>query len=586
MSKKRSYAKLTENILNVTSSYPKILTEFVQKINDNYPEYQNSGTINTFTDFWQNIASDPSKLFQFQENWMNNHIKIVNNLTNRFQGEDGEDIYKADAKDFRFQDPAWEKNIYFDYLKQTYLMTVDWVSNIIKDHSPKDQKERRKVEFYTRQILDAISPSNFIYTNPAVLREIFDSNADNLLSGLDKLYKDVIESKTPKITSVDLSAFKVGENIATTPGRVINKSEVSELICYYPKTEEVYDTPVLIVPPCINKFYILDLQEKNSLVNWLLEQGYQVYIVSWVNPDKSNRNLNFEDYVEDVYNNINLALEFSKAPKITAGGYCIGGTILATTTAYMAGINESHKLASTFYLTTLIDFKDPGDIGVFIDDEQIKIMEAKMARLGYHDSSDMSMTFNLLRSNDMIWSNVVNNYMLGKNPTAFDLLYWNADATRVPEKMHSFYLRNMYLENNLIKPGKINISGVPINIMEIKTPMYFMAAKDDHIVPWYSSYEITKIITKNIRFVVSESGHVGSIVNHPARNKYGIYTNQKFVADSENWFNNAVYEKKSWWQDLVEWNAKFVKKKVKAMTKRKINTESLYNAPGKYVMVK
>ncbi|MBN9542997.1 MAG: class I poly(R)-hydroxyalkanoic acid synthase [Alphaproteobacteria bacterium] len=586
MAEKKSYEKLTENLFNIATNYPKLLNDYMNKVKDNYPNYANNNPFNLVTEFWNGIISNPEKFMKINEDWYSNHMKILNNVVNKFKGEELDDIYKAQDKDARFQDPAWDKNVYFDYLKQTYLMTSEWMNDIINDNMPQDPKNKKKVEFYVRQITDAFSPSNFVCTNPAVLREVIDSNADNLIEGLDKLYKDVVESKLPKISSVDMNAFKVGENIATTPGRIVKKTDISELICYYPKTKEVKAEPIVIVPPCINKYYILDLQPKNSFVNWLLEEGYQVYIVSWVNPDAKLKNTGFDDYVLDICENILKAQEFSHSKKVSVIGYCIGGTLLATSLAYLTANEQSNIISSAAFLTTLIDFTDPGDLGVFIDEEQIEAMEAKMERLGYHDASDMSMTFNLLRANDMIWSNVVNNYMLGKNPSAFDLLYWNADATRVPAAFHSFYLREMYLKNNLIKPNKIKIDNVPINILDINIPMYFMAAKEDHIVPWQSSYEITKTHKKNIRFILSESGHVGSVVNHPSRQKYGIYVNNKYSANTEKWLENAEYHKKSWWTDYSEWNNKYSKTMEKALTKKYIDSNSLYNAPGIYVMEK
>ncbi|MBN8828485.1 MAG: class I poly(R)-hydroxyalkanoic acid synthase [Sphingobacteriia bacterium] len=583
MPHKKPVERLSENIINIMSAYPKIMSEFFGKLSVNNTSYYQT-PYNIFNQFWQDIYQNPDMLAERQQEWVNNHNYIIKNVLEKINGSNSNSLYESSNKDNRFQDPAWKKNAYFNYIKQVYLMTNEWVQKLIATNDNFDAQTKHKINFFTRQILDALSPSNFIHTNPAVLREIIDSNADNLLLGLDKLQNDICNSNTLQITTVDKTAFKVGENLATTKGHVIKRSKLSELIVYTPKNNEVYETPILIIPPFINKYYILDLQEKNSFVNWLLEQGHQVCIVSWANPDSSYADVNFDDYVNEVISNIEAVKDITKQPQISLISYCIGGTLTISTLAYLKQIKDK-SIKNACLITTLVDFSIPGDLGAFIDEEQIQLMEQKMQAQGYHDSNDMSMTFNLLRANDMIWSNIVNSYLLGKSPVAFDLLYWNSDSTKIPKKVHSFYLRNMYLNNNLVKANVLKINNVPIDISKIDIPIYKLATKEDHIVPWQGAYKIHEYI-KNVTFVLAESGHVAGVISPPNRKKYGFYTNETSYSDSEEWLNNSKYILSSWWENYNKWQCKFNKQKIKKIDSRTIKKYAIQEAPGTYIYMR
>jgi polyhydroxyalkanoate synthase len=435
-------------------------------------------------------------------------------------------------------------------------------------------KEKAKLEFYTRQFLDAISPSNYLATNPEVLRATLETNAENLVKGLKRLAEDVAKGQ---ITQTDYKAFEVGKNLATTPGKVVFQNDLMQLIQYSPSTKEVYQTPLLFIPAWINKYYIADLQPDNSFVKWLVDHGFTLFMISWVNPDKRHANKDFADYMNE---GVLAALEQMK--KLTGEaqsnviGYCLGGTLLATTLAYLEAKNKKLVKAATF-LTTLLDFKNAGDLGVFIDEAQINSLEKRMSEQGYLSGDEMAMTFSMLRSNDLIWSNVVNNYLLGKDPFPFDLLYWNSDSTRMPAKMHSFYLRNMYLNNNLAKK-KIKIGGVDIDLTKITTPAYFLSTLKDHIAPWKATYEGAKMF-KDAVFTLADSGHIAGVVNPPHKSKYPHWINGKPKESADEWLKHATEEGGSWWTNWQKWIKKFEGPKVAA---RKIG-KAIEDAPGSYV---
>ena len=433
-------------------------------------------------------------------------------------------------------------------------------------------------------MIDALAPTNFAISNPKVIKEMFESNGENLVRGLDKLLHDIERSKNVlSISTTDVGAFTIGKNIAASKGKVIFQNDLMQLIHYKPLLKQVFSRPILVIPPWINRFYILDLSKQNSLVNWLLNMGYNVFMISWVNPTKEHAQKDFSDYMQEgPLAAFSAMTEATGSKEVLAIGYCLGGTLLASTAAYMAKKKDT-RLKSASFMATLIDFEDGGDLSIFVDDEQLKIIEKKMAAEGYLDGSEMSATFSLLRSNDMIWSYIINNYMLGKDPIPFDILHWNADCTRMPAYMHSFYLRNMYQKNLLIKPNGISLAGVKIDVSKIEIPCYFLAAKDDHIVPWQSSYAATQVI-KNSTFVLSSSGHVAAIINSPAQNKYCHWHNSKLKDTAEEWNKSAKEVAGSWWPNWHKWQEKLAGKLVPAIDPGQGKLKAIENAPGSYVL--
>ncbi len=540
------------------------------------------GAAQAFTEMAAHWMKEPEKLLKYQIDFFNDYMALMHYGTQQLLGEKQEPLYKPAAKDNRFKDDAWHHHPLFDFLKQYYLFTSQWVDKMVNATTGMDKKDKQKVDFYTRQFLDAISPSNFLMTNPVALKETMETNGQSIVKGMQNLLEDIERSGAGalNVLSADLKAFEIGKNIASTAGKVVFQNDLMQLIHYAPLTAQQYARPVLVMPAWINKYYILDLQPKNSLVKWLLEQGYSVFMISWVNPDKRHAKKSFEDYMSEGPLAALDAIEKVTGQKdVTAMGYCLGGTLLACTLAYMKAKKDTRIKAATF-LTTMIDFGDVGDLGVFIDEDQISAMEARMGELGYLDGKEMAITFSMLRANDMIWSFVVNNYLLGKDPFPFDLLYWNADATRLPAAMHSFYLRNMYLKNILKNPGGITLKGVKIDVGTIDIPTYFLSTREDHIAPWKTTFAAMKLLAKSdVRFVLSGSGHVGGVVNPPEKQKYGYWTNASRDMNADKWLESSKENPGSWWVDWDQWNKAFSGEKVASYTPQK----GMEDAPGSFV---
>ncbi|MEQ8192882.1 MAG: class I poly(R)-hydroxyalkanoic acid synthase, partial [Rhodospirillales bacterium] len=439
----------------------------------------------------------------------------------RMMGEPAPSVVEPEKGDKRFTHPDWEENAVFDFLKQSYLLSSKWMLETVRQVDGLDEQAARKVDFYTRQFIDALSPTNFVMSNPEVLRATLESHGENLLKGLENLLTDLERSKGQqlRITMTDPNAFKVGQDLAVTPGKVIYRNDLMEVIQYAPATEEVYQTPLLIVPPWINKFYILDLRPKNSFIKWATEQGFTVFAISWVNPDSSLGQKTFEDYLsEGPLAALEVIQSITGSESINGVGYCLGGTLLAIAMAYLES-KGSPIIESGTFLTTMIDFQEAGELGVFIDEAQLTALEQQMSEQGYLDGASMANTFNLLRANDLIWSFVINNYLLGKEPFPFDLLYWNSDSTRMPGAMHSFYLRNMYQKNLLTRPGGISMLGTPIDLSGITCPAFFLSTREDHIAPWKSTFSGAKILSGETQFVLAASGHIAGVVNPPEKGK-------------------------------------------------------------------
>lgn len=538
-----------------------------------------------FFEMTTQMMTQPHKLIEANVNLWQDYMKLWQNTASRMMGQETAPLVEPSKDDRRFKSEAWENEV-FDFIKQSYLLTSNWMESTVGDVEGLDDKTQKKVEFFTKQYVDALSPTNFVMTNPEVLKTTIESKGENLVNGLRNLLED-LERGDGKlaIKMTDDEAFEVGKNVATSPGKVVFRNDLMELIQYTPTTEKVSKTPLLICPPWINKFYILDLREKNSYIRWAVEQGHTVFVISWVNPDRELAMKTFEDYMfEGTLAALDAIKEATGEDKVNVVGYCIGGTLLATTLAYMAAKKDTRIKSATFF-TTMVDFEEAGDLGVFIDDTSLKNLEEKMNERGYLEGSEMASTFNMMKANDLIWSFVVNNYLLGKDPFPFDLLYWNSDSTRMPAAMHSFYLRNMYLENKLAQPGGIEIGGVKLDLRKIKVPTYLISTREDHIAPWEATYKATQIYSGPIRFVLSASGHIAGVVNPPAADKYCYWTNDGDTSeDPIKWLEGAEQHDGSWWPDWDKWvKGHAGPHNIPARQPGDGNLKPLCDAPGTYV---
>jgi polyhydroxyalkanoate synthase len=543
----------------------------------------------TFMDFTARMMASPDKLVQAQIELWQQYMKLWQVTAQRMMGQPAEPLAEPARGDKRFSDPAWKDEVVFDYLKQSYLLTARWLQSTVRQVEGVDDKTAQKVDFYTRQFIDAMSPSNFALTNPQVVRATIESRGENLLKGLQNLLADLERGKGRlAIRQTDMDAFEVGRNVATSPGKVVFQNELMQLIQYAPATAEVHRMPLLIVPPWINKFYILDLKPENSFIKWTVERGYTVFVISWVNPDEHLARLGFEDYIRLGPLAALDAIERAVGEtRVSAIGYCIGGTLMATTLAYMAARRDERIAACTFF-TAQVDFSEPGELGVFIDEDQLASLEQLMSRKGYLEGSQMATTFNMLRANDLIWSFVVNNYLLGKDPFPFDLLFWNADATRMPGAMHSYYLRNMYQKNLLVQPGGLVIDNVPIDLRRIAIPVYLQAGKEDHIAPPRSVYKATQIFSGPVRFMLAGSGHIAGVVNPPRNKKYQHWLNEttRNPPTLEEWQQGATEFPGSWWDDWDKWLSALSGPMVAARVPGQGGLPALEDAPGSYVKVR
>ncbi|MCA8933421.1 MAG: class I poly(R)-hydroxyalkanoic acid synthase [Rhodospirillaceae bacterium] len=539
---------------------------------------------NAFFEMTAKMMADPAKLVQAQMSLWNDYLTLWQRTTQRLLGESAEPVISAERGDKRFADAAWDENTLFDFIKQSYLLSARWMQQTVREVEGLDQKTAQKVDFYTRQFVDAMAPSNFVMTNPQVLRATIESGGENLIKGLENLLGDLEKGKGElRISMTDTTAFEVGKNIAATPGKVIYQNELMQVIQYTPTTEQVLKRPLMIVPPWINKYYIMDLREKNSLIKWMVDQGHTVFVMSWVNPDETLAQKGFVDYMlQGPLETLNVIEKQTGEKEVNAVGYCLGGTLLAATLAYM-GAKGDDRIKSATYFTTMTDFQEPGELGVFIDESQISFLEGKMKEKGYLEGASMAGTFNMLRANDLIWSFVVNNYLLGKDPFPFDLLYWNGDSTRMPAVMHSYYLRKFYQENQLVVPGAIVLDGVPIDLSNIKAPGFMVSAREDHIAPWKSNYALMNNAGAKMTFCLSASGHIAGIINPPAANKYCYWTNNRKVKDPDKWLEGTKQNEGSWWPYWHEWVSQYGEGMVPARDPTAGPMKVLEDAPGSYV---
>ena len=532
---------------------------------------------------WEDAFKNPTRAWEQYVDFATKSSRLWTNATLKFWGVPAaEPVAQPEAGDRRFSAPDWQRNVAFDAIKQGYLLSATTMLKAAADIQGLDRASQRKLQFYVRQFLDAISPTNSLFTNPQVIHETIESGGQNLVSGMEHLLRDV-QAGTIKMT--DTEAFQPGRNLALTPGQVVQRNKLIELIQYAPSTETVHSVPLLFIPPWINKYYILDMQPQNSLIKFMVDQGFSVFVISWKNPDASMEDTTFEDYLElGPLAAFDAIKDITGSKKVTPVGYCIGGTLLSMALPYLAAKGDKSVDAATF-LVALQDFSEVGDTAVFIDEPQVSYVEQQMLERGYLDSRHMATMFNMLRANDLIWSNVVNNYLLGKEPPAFDLLYWNNDGTRMARAAHSFYLRHTYLNNDLIKPNEVSLKGVPIDLGQIRQDIYAVGTEQDHIVPWRSAWRITQLAHGKSRFVVGGSGHIAGVINPPAKGR-GYWMNPSRASSADDWLAGATHQSGSWWTDWVEWLRLRSGERVAPPSVGNRAHPPLAPAPGSYVLEK
>lgn len=543
------------------------------------------GVQTALNEVWSHLAMQPETLREAHANLWRRYAEIWEKhtaymLTGHMPGADA-------ARDKRFKDPEWRSNPAFSMLRETYLATADFITDLVNRAEGVDEAAKRKASFFIKQAVDAASPSNFLMTNPAALRELLATHGESLIKGVDNLANDLKRGKgNLAITQTDIDAFELGKNVATSPGKVVFRNRVFELIQYAPATPTVHAVPLLIFPPWINKFYILDLQPKNSMIRWLTSRGYTVFLVSWVNPDEDMAEATFEDYLrEGVYAAVEAACKAADAEQVNTVGYCIGGTLLAAALAHMAKHGDDRIKSATFFASQA-DFKCAGDLLVFSDNSGIQYLEDKMdAHGGVLDAQTMADTFNALRSNDLIWNYVVDNYYMGKHPPPFDLLYWNADQTRMPKALHLFYLRRFYRDNALAE-GTLTVLGDTLSLKDVHIPIFMQSSKEDHIAPAPSVYRSARAFGGPVEFIVAGSGHIAGVINHPDANKYQYWTNPNLKGAVEDWFAFAHETPGSWWPHWDAWLAPLSGEDVPARTPGEGALPALCDAPGEYVRVR
>src|SRR6266566_1830603 len=516
-----------------------------------------------FRQIWLDAITKPDRAWANYNDYVREYTKLMNAATLKFWGSDQkvEPVIEPEKGDKRFSAPDWQQNAIFDTLKQSYLLAATIMLKNASEVEGLDEKQHHKLVFYMRQFIDAISPTNFSFTNPQVIHEIIQTGGQNIVSGMEHLRRDL------------------------QAGKMIYRNKLIELIEYTPTTETVFEIPLLFIPPWINKYYILDMQPQNSQIKFLVDHGYTIFVISWKNPDASMADITFEDYMTlGPLSALDVIKKITGAPKANVIGYCIGGTLLAIVLSYLAVRGDDTVNAASFFVS-LLDFTEVGDTEVFVDEPQLNYIEEQMMERGYLDNRSMASMFNMLRANDLIWSNVVNNYLLGKEPPAFDLLYWNADGTRMAAAAHAYYLRNTYYENNLIKPNKLVLKGVPIDLGQIHQDIYAVGTQQDHIVPWKSAWRITKFVSGPVRFALGGSGHIAGVINPPSKGR-GYWINDKPVENADQWFEIAERREGSWWIDWLEWLKLRSGEQVSPPSMGSKKYPPIIPAPGTYVLEK
>lgn len=582
-----------QNLLKVFEEGGKLVSEYWQRADGKASPYSTASEVNeatnTVTEITQKWLANPQKFSEAQADLLQDYIELWNRQILRLSGEEVEPLAEPDPGDNRFKDPEWSQNPFFDFWKQAYLLTSNWAERVLNETEGLDEHARQKAEFYFRQVSSALSPSNVPVLNPEILRETLSSNAHNLVQGLSHLNDDMQKSgDLLKISQTDTQSFEVGKNLATTPGKVVFQNDLLQLIQYTPTTEQVHETPLMMVPPWINKFYVLDLNPQKSFIKYAVDQGFTVFVVSWVNPDTSLSHKTFEDYmIEGLLTAADAVTRETNVEQINVLGYCVGGTLLGTTLAYLAQRGEEPFKSVTF-LTTQVDFEKAGDLLLFTEDGQLNALEKMMTERGFLDGSRMANVFNMMRPRDLIWPYIVNNYLLGKKPFPFDLLYWNQDSTRMAAANHAFYLREFYNENNLAE-GRMTLAGTKLDLSKVKLPMFELATKEDHIAPAVSVFKGAKLFGGKVDFVLAGSGHIAGVVNPPEKVKYQYWTHPadgKPTEDTlEDWMANATENPGSWWPLWSKW---LTEKSGPLIAPRKpgANLGLIEDAPGSYVKSK
>jgi polyhydroxyalkanoate synthase subunit PhaC len=577
-------AKAMENSGRALAAYlkPRESGELADK-----PPNEIAEVIKTFSavaDYW---LTDSARTSELQTRIAKDYLDLWGLSVRRLAGEEVQPAIEPSPRDKRFKDPEWKSNQFFDFVMQLYLLTTRWAQDMVRDAEGLDPHTRKKAAFYVQQITNAIAPSNFVFTNPEVLRETLSSNGDNLVRGMTMLAEDIEAGHGMlRIRQSDSSDLVVGVNMATTPGKVIFQNDLMQLIQYEPATESVLRTPLLIVPPWINKFYILDLRPEKSFIKWCVDQGITVFVISWVNPDRELGKKTFEDYMKEGPLTAMAVIEkMTGEMKVHTAGYCVGGTLLATTLAWLAEKRRVRVTSATLFAAQ-VDFTHAGDLLVYVDEDQISALERDMQATGVLEGSRMAMAFNMLRSNDLIWSYVVSNYLKGQPPSSFDLLHWNSDATRMPAANHSYYLRNCYLENRLSTGGMV-LGNTLLDLSKVKVPVYNLATREDHIAPAESVLYGSQFFGGPVRYVLSGSGHIAGVVNPPSGGKYQFWTNDniKDVTLSD-WIKNAEEHKGSWWPDWRQWLESIDAEQVPARAVGSDTMPAIEDAPGSYVRVR
>ncbi|MDE0457018.1 MAG: class I poly(R)-hydroxyalkanoic acid synthase [Chromatiales bacterium] len=644
--------RLYEAMGRITEQSRRIMQSFIERQANEPREFNPLAPAvvsKAYQALWQQMLTDPRRLVEAQVALWQDYAKLWENTARRMAGEEVAPAVTPEPGDRRFKDEAWSENPLYDHIKQSYLLASKFMLSTVRETEGLDAHTAHKVDFYTRQFIDALAPTNFAMTNPEVARRTVETGGENLVQGLSNMLEDLERGQGRlRVRMTDPEKFKLGENIAVTPGKVVFENDLMQLLQYAPTTETVRKRPLLIVPPWINKYYILDLRPKNSFIKWAVGQGHTVFVISWVNPDERLAGKTMSDYLlEGPVAALEAVGQATGETRVNAIGYCLGGTLLAATLAYLnaadaadspapetaaesgdaggkptdageaqaaesedaghdareskaaeaagaAVMQESAALStagrrpsieSATFFTTMVDFAEPGELGVFIDEEQLALVEESMKDKGYFDGAKMAEAFNLLRANDLIWSFVINNYLMGKDPFPFDLLYWNSDSTRMPREMHSAYLRDMYQDNRLREPGGITLDGVPIDLSSIDVPVYILSTREDHIAPWKSTYAATRLYSGPMRFVLAMSGHIAGVVNPPSANKYGHFTGE-LAGTPDEWLEAAAAHDGSWWPDWDAWVSEWSGGETPPREPGAGALPVIEDAPGRYVKVR
>lgn len=583
--------QMSRNLMQASLKSQKLVADVMRQALSGEVSMPRADAFNNAPEFgtvWSQIVSDPNKLMQAQAGLLKGYLDLWTSTTRKMVSGEAEDIVKPDPSDKRWRSADWTSHPVFDAIKQSYLLNQNFMMGLVHGVEGVDDATKRKVEFLTKQMTDAMAPTNFALTNPDVLRETVQSKGENLTKGLANLMADLERGGGRlALSQTDLEGFRIGEDLATTPGKVVYRNPVMELIQYAPATETVKQRPILFAPPWINKFYILDMREKSSMVKWLTEQGFTVFLISWVNPDAKLKDKTFADYIHDgLFTALEVVEEITGEKSVHTVGYCIGGTMLASALALLEARGEADRIESATFFAAQTDFELAGDLLLFVDEAWIAEIERLMdAQGGVLDGRTMADTFNLLRSNDLVWSFVVSNYLLGRQPQAFDLLFWNADQTRMPKTLHLWYLDTMYRKNKLSK-GEVEIDGHRLDLSKVKTPIFMQASKDDHIAPFPSVYRGAKLFGGPVEFMMAGSGHIAGVINHPGANKYQHWTNADLPGKVEDWIKGAEEHPGSWWAHWRDWLYTRSGKDVPARQPGSAKYKPICDAPGEYVKVR